>query len=197
MTEIMEAAAIEDKKIEIALQKELRELAYDYLFVVLTTPLKLKLSPKYRTLSKRVRWLRTNVIKPAEILLSALSPQNSIMLSEWPQDEMSVNAPNSKLLKNQLFKIHDRVSQLERLLSGRVEESCDLTVEFLADLNLHLYEILKHHFPQIVPSRGTYTKGGSGGTMHGRYIEIARIIVSEIFPGDRTIANRFFADLGK
>lgn len=192
----MNEAAVKDKLIEASLQKELRKFAYDYLFVVLTTPLKFKLSPKHVTLSKRARWLKTNVVKPSKILLRALSSNNRMMLSEWPPDEMSTRPPNLRVLMDQLSRIHFRANELEGSLSERINLMSQ-TVEFLADLNNHLYEILNQHFPHITPSRGTYQKNGQNGGMQGRYIELARLIVSEIFPGDRTIANRFFADLTK
>jgi hypothetical protein len=180
-----------------ALQADLRQLAFDYLFAARTTPFRMKSSPKHVSATKRVEWLQAHVIKPAAKLLDALSTSNSFMLSEWPQDLMRSRKPNRQLLVQQLEKLKDRTGDLVENLRGLQSEGGILTQDFRADYALHLKEVLQRHFPNLKPSGGTYQKDRKGRRQTGRYAKILSLITQEIFPGDRDIPHRIIRDLGR
>lgn len=180
-----------------ALQKDLRDLAYDFLIAAVTTPFRMKTSPKHVTDTKRIVWLRSHVLKPTEMLLDALSDSNSVMLSEWPQDLLSERRPNRKALVHQLETLKKRIAELVFQLDMLVNDGGKLTNDFRASFALELSDVLYAHFPNLKPSRGTHRKKGPLKGQTGRYVEMLRLVSREIFPSDRDIPSRIIGDLAK
>lgn len=194
----MKTAGIKGKGTdEAALQKDLRDLAYHYLTAILLTPLNLRHGPDPVKLFSRVQYLERHLIKPAQLLLEALSSENASLLSEWPED-LAAPLPDKGRLITELSALERRMTELHAALSDRLPEE-DLTHEFMTDLANGLTDVLMNHMPKLKPTRGTYIRLTihGPGKMYAAYLDIMRICLMEILPDDRTFSDQVIGQIVK
>ncbi|WP_187431993.1 hypothetical protein ROLI_030260 [Roseobacter fucihabitans] len=180
-----------------ALQLQLRNVAFDYMTALHTTPLRLLDGLGDVKLTSRIKYLETHTIKPARLLLDALADDNSALLSEWPE-KLDYPAPDKSSLVAELNKFHDRATELKLLLEDRLPNE-SMTMEFLTDLGNALTRVLKSFFPSLTISRGTYHKTvvASDPSMHGSFLSVMAICIGEILPAENELSSKLIGELRK
>jgi len=180
---IMKELNVRDPDLRRELQKDLCEIAEDYLTAALTTPLDLEDSPCDMTLTKRQSWVDTHIVHPAKLLLTALSDENAPLRSEWP-DPFTAQEPDRNLLIRELTKLVDRARELSECLAERAQQA-NHTTEFKFDLVTALEWTFRKHFPGQPVSRGT----GASGESTSHFVRFVNMCVREIFPKDKTFSD--------
>lgn len=172
------------------LRAELRDIAYCYLAVAVTTPLGISNGPRAVTLTKRAIWIHRHLLKPATRLLQALSDRTAHMRSEYP-DPMDQEPPDRQRLVSELEKLTARSRELEVCLSDRKNYS--LRREYVIDLVRAITVALKREFPDLKISRGTHdTEFG----MQGRYLEALKVAITEILPNEK-VSSKIVGEMRK
>jgi hypothetical protein len=166
------------------LQKDLREIAEDYLTAALTTPLGLTDGPKDITLTKRREWVDIHLVQPSDQLLQALSADATHLRSEWP-DPSDSPEPNLDLLVTELKKLHCQASELSSALAERAAIGANHTTEFKYDLVKALECTFRKHFPRLPVSRGTF----ANGDWFSRFVDFVQTCIREIFPNEEKFSD--------
>jgi hypothetical protein len=170
----------------IELQSALRDIANDYLYYALTTPLGIDIGPKDVSLSDRAEWIETRILRPLELLLDALSPPNAHMLSEFPEGVDST-PPSYEELIHQLNLLGNWTWRLRNNLSERAStRRSNHTMDFLNSLCYDLTISLSRFFPSLKISIGTYSP--EDDQYHSRYIFILKQCVKEILGDDGVVS---------
>lgn len=190
MQQITDTLGSLSQKDQDALQKELRDLAEDFLTAALTTPFGIRIGPPDMPLSKRARWAERHLFMPANDLLNALSDANAPLRSGWP-DLLDFEGPDRRVLINELEKLKEYAKQLVWNLQDRSETTpqpnthgrgihsrgANHTQEFKIELAESIRLVMIKYYINLSQSRGTYD---SEFGMIGKFPKIMEICFNEI-----------------
>lgn len=176
-----------------ALQQDLRDIAEDFLTIVLTTPMGVTLGPPDIPLSKRAVWVERHLFNPASELLEALSDANAPMWSGWP-DLLDIEGPDRARLIHELEALRDFSRDLAWNLQSRSETAktatrknrqssrgANQTQEFRLDLANALREVFARYYSELPVSRGTYVPSHG---MQGHFRSFVSVCFTEILGED-------------
>lgn len=119
-------------------------------------PIGFPIAPFDASLTKRVEWLTTHVVNPAEKLLAALDDAKRPYFSEWPDEYRFPDRPDLDATREPLDAIREHAIALRDNLDGQLSQKIAHTSEMRYDIVTTLIDILSEHFPDIRRSRGQY-----------------------------------------
>jgi hypothetical protein len=139
-----------------AFRDELREYGTKRRQDIRSMPVGFPLAPFDASLTKRIEWLATQVIGPAERLLDALNDANRPYFAEWPDEYRLPDRPNLDAVREPVDAIREHAIALRDSLDGQLSQKIAHTSEMRYDIVTALLDILKEHFPDIKRSRGQH-----------------------------------------
>ena len=119
-------------------------------------PIALPIAPFEASLSRRVEWLETQVINPAQKLLGALKPEHRPYFSDWPEEYAIKNPVDLDNMSSEIESFLDYSIQLHASLKSQLSQDISHLSEMRYDTVYELVELLQKHFPKIGLSRGGY-----------------------------------------
>jgi hypothetical protein len=119
-------------------------------------PIGFPIAPFDASLTKRIEWLTTQVIAPAERLLNALDDTNRPYFAEWPDEYRLPDRPDLGAMREPTRAVRDYAIALRDNLDDQLSQKIAHTSEMRYDIVTTLVDILKAHFPHIRRSRGQY-----------------------------------------
>ena len=119
-------------------------------------PIGFPIAPFDASLTKRIEWLTTQVIRPAEKLLNALDHTNRPYFAEWPDEYRLPDRPNLDATCEPLNAIRAHAVALRDSLDGQLLQKIAHTSEMRYDIVTALIDILKEHFPDVKRNRGQH-----------------------------------------
>jgi hypothetical protein len=119
-------------------------------------PIGFPIAPFDASLTKRVVWLSTQVIGPAERLLDALDDANRPYFAEWPDEYRLPDRPDLEEARNRIEAVHRHTTALRDSLDDQLLQKIAHTSEMRYDIVTTLLDILKEHFPDVNRSRGQH-----------------------------------------
>ncbi len=108
-------------------------------------------------------------MRPAVLLIEALSDQNLTLLSEWP-DELPSPPPNRHTLIEELTKLRNRTRDLVEVLDDRKRKGSAISQEFKIDFANALADVFERYFPDAQPSRGGYDRTQSPSSEYQAFL---------------------------
>jgi hypothetical protein len=150
---------IKDDDALAALRDELVRIGQRYRRIIETTPCDLDGAPFNSTLTKRGDWLQTNVVRPTQRLLSALTDEQRPWLATWPYEDDFKEFPDRVRLRADLQEVLNFSTQL--LTTIRSEQGADAGTN--QELSFYIFKdiagaVLKH-LPGFAPRQGVYHEG--------------------------------------
>lgn len=139
-----------------AFRDELKEYGATRRRDIRSMPIGYPIAPFDASLTQRIEWLTTQVIKPAERLLDALGDANRPYFAEWPHEYRLPDRPNLDGAREPLNAVHEHAIALRDTLDGQLSQKIAHTSEMRYDIVTALLDILKEHFPDMKRSRGQY-----------------------------------------
>lgn len=141
-------------------------------------PIAYPIAPFEASLTRRIEWLDTQVIKPTERLLKALGPDNRPYFSGWPEEFLIRDLADLDAAAVQLELLLAHATRLHSNLQGQLDDGISHLSEMRYDIVLNIVEILREHFPEVKLSRGQhdrelgFTIGAIPDFVRGAYEEI-------------------------
>lgn len=108
------------------------------------------------SLSRRVEWLETQVINPAQKLMGALKPEQRPYFSDWPEEYTIKNPADLDSMSSEVERLLDYSLGLHANLKSQLGQNISHLSEMRYDIVYELVELLQTHFPKIRLSRGAY-----------------------------------------
>lgn len=139
-----------------AFRDELKEYGAKRRRDIRSMPIGFPIAPFDASLTKRIEWLATQVIGPAERLVDALNDANRPYFAEWPDEYRLPDRPDLDAMRGPLDAIREHATALRDNLDGQLSQKIAHTSEMRYDIVTTLVDILKAHFPDIRRSRGQY-----------------------------------------
>ncbi|HEY8594559.1 MAG TPA: hypothetical protein VIL84_04880 [Devosiaceae bacterium] len=119
-------------------------------------PIALPIGPFDASLSRRIEWLETQVINPAQKLLGALQPEQRPHFSDWPEEYAIKNPIDLDSMSSEIEGLLDYSIRLHASLKSQLEQNVSHLSEMRYDIVYELVQLLQSHFPEIRLSRGEY-----------------------------------------
>jgi hypothetical protein len=110
------------------------------------------------SMTKRIEWLRTQVVSPAETLMVALSIQNRPHFSDWPGYRFLRRRPDLDKLRSELATLRRHARSLYVSMQRQLIDGAPHNSEMRYDIVGNLVDLLADHFPEIPRTRGQYDK---------------------------------------
>lgn len=148
-------------------------------------PIDFPIAPFDESMTKRMRWLESNVLAPVDTLLYALSETTRPYFSEWPGDRRIPTRPDFAELSDKLTALHAYTDALHVALDYQLAMKAPHTSEMRYDIVANLIDLLAEHFPEVPRTRGQYEKT-EGGTV-GRMPDFLRRAFLEITGSDERL----------
>lgn len=141
-----------------AFQLTLRALGEDRRRTIQAMPFGYSIAPFDMSLTKRMEWLRTHVVAPAETLLDSLSVENRPHFSDWPGYRFLRRRPHLDELRTELAALRRHARSLYFSMLRQLEDGAPHNSEMRYDIVGSLIDLLAEHFPEIPRTRGQYDK---------------------------------------
>ena len=119
-------------------------------------PIAYPIAPFGASLTRRIEWLDTQVIKPTERLLKALEPDNRPYFSDWPEEFPIRNLADLDAAAAQLEPLLAHATRLHSNLQAQLDDGISHLSEMRYDIVLNILDILREHFPEVKLSRGQH-----------------------------------------
>jgi hypothetical protein len=121
-------------------------------------PIGYPIAPLDMSMTKRMEWLRTQVVSPVETLIVALSAENRPHFSDWPGYRFLRRQPNLNELRTELVALRRHARSLYFSMQRQLVDGAPHTSEMRYDIVGNLIDLLAEHFPEIPRTRGQYDK---------------------------------------
>jgi hypothetical protein len=148
-------------------------------------PIDFPVAPFNESMTKRMRWLESNVLSPVETLLFALSERTRPYFSEWPGDRRIPARPDFAELSDKLTALRAYADALRVALDYQLGMEAPHTSEMRYDIVANLIELLAEHFPEVPRTRGQYERSQEGTV--GRMPDFVRRAFREITDSDERL----------
>jgi hypothetical protein len=158
MAEIAHILRVDNDPRLPAFQLALRELGTDRRRAIASMPIGFPDAPFDLSMTKRVEWLATHVLTPADTLLDAISENRLPYFSEWPGDDRIPARPGFVELTGNLSSLRDYAKALQLALADQLAANAQHTPEMRYDIVTSLIALLAEHFPEVPRTRGQYAK---------------------------------------
>jgi hypothetical protein len=146
--------------------------------VIQAMPIGYPIAPFDMSMTKRMEWLRTHVVAPAETLLDALSVESRPHFSDWPGYRFLRRQPNLDELRAELAALRRHARSLYFSMQRQLADGAPHNSEMRYDVVVNLIDLLAEHFPEIPRTRGQYDK--ALGVTVGRTPDFVRRAYREI-----------------
>lgn len=117
-------------------------------------PIGFPIAPFDASLTKRIEWLTTQVINPAEKLLDALSDNSRPYFHEWPDEYRLSERPDLDRIAPHIAELLGHGRALRDNLDGQRNDKIAHTSEMRYDIVATLVDIAREHFPEVKLARG-------------------------------------------
>ncbi len=176
-----------DPDVVASFRASLIEHCAHYREVISTLPCDLQRAgaPPNMTLTKRVRWLETNVIGPASKLIEAIGNDNVPMFSTWPYPLTIPEFRDNSTLAAELTDILHHATNLRDSLRGQQEGDAAHSQELRAEIFCSMARTFRQHAPHVPPSRGEYDE--KEGKRRGFYLDAMRLVFKRIINEDENL----------
>lgn len=163
-----------------AFRDDLIEHCAHYREVISTLPCDLNDAgaPFNMTLTKRADWFETDVIKPCEKLLAAISEGNKPMYSTWPYPLTVSEFRDNSALKAELSDMLNHAKQRRDHLRGQQAEGAGHSQELRQEVFCSMARTFRKHAPHIPPNRGVYD--AECRQRYGSYVDAMRLVFNII-----------------
>lgn len=159
----------------------------------MSSPLGVQLGPESQTPDARKRKITSSVLRPTEKLIEALSDENLLLLSEWP-DELPSAPPNRHILIEELNRLRKRTSDLFEFLDDRKRKGSAIAQEFKIDFANALADVFERHFPNAQPSRGGYDRTPNPSSEYHAFLKAC---AQEVFGTDFKFSGNVLDEVAK
>jgi hypothetical protein len=146
--------------------------------VIQTMPIGFSIAPFDMSMTKRMEWLRTLVVAPAETLMDALSVGNRPHFSDWPGYRFLRRQPDLGELRTELAALRRHARSLYFSMLRQLEDGAPHLSEMRYDIVGNLIDLLAEHLPEVPRTRGQYDK--TLGVTVGRTPDFVRRAYLEI-----------------
>jgi len=159
----------------------------------MSSPLGVGGGPDSQTPDARKRTITSSVLRPTEKLIEALSDENLILLSEWP-DELPSAPPNRHALIEELTKLRNRTRDLFEVLDDRKRKGSSVSQEFKIDFANALADVFERNFPNAQPSRGGYDRTPNPSSEYHAFLKAC---AHEVFGTDFKFSGNILDEVAK
>jgi hypothetical protein len=166
-------------------QLALRTLGEDRRRAIESMPIDFPIAPFDESMTKRMRWLESNVLAPIDTLLYALSERTRPYFSEWPGDRRIPTRPDFAEVSEKLAAVHAYAEGLRVALDYQLGMKAPHNSEMRYDIVSNLIDLLAEHFPEVPRTRGQYDK--SLRMTVGRMPDFVRRAFQEITGSDERL----------
>jgi hypothetical protein len=175
------------------LQKELRDIAEDYLSAAMQSPFGIAGLPKKVSVADRLEWIDANILNPARTIFEAFSKEQSHQLSEWG-DPIKSPSPNRRILLEQLQTLISNTEEVRAGLADRFKNTNQLT-ELKIDFAMSLTGV----FQRLAPNApiGVGTKKRNSSKSDSKYVDFISLCSREIFGPRFKISSRILSQVKK
>jgi hypothetical protein len=194
MHELAKIISIKDDLVISAFRADLIAACAHFRAIIATLPCDLPHAPFNLSLTKRGDWLETNVIKPSERLLAAISDDMRPMFSTWPYPLSVPEFQDHSALADALHKLQSQATDLRALLRGQQADDAGHSQELRAEVFVAIAKLLQKHCPDVKPNRGVYD--AELRRRVGVYVDATRSIFSKITGVDENLDRLILGEIG-